>query len=134
MRRYPGWLTILLPALFGGAAFADSTDWLALGRRWWSHVQVLADDNMEGRATGSRGYERAAEYVIQQFRSAGLRPAGVDGFRQPVDFHVSQIDPARCALDLMRDGKVHPVKLGDDAAIVVTSQTADSIEAEAVFA
>ena len=25
------------------------------GKSWWDHVKVLADDNMEGRETGSAG-------------------------------------------------------------------------------
>jgi len=123
----------LASAVVGSAGSSTGPDWDALGRRWWSHIQVLADDTMEGRETGSPGYGRAAEYVIQQFRAAGLQPAGVDGYRQPVDFQVAQIDQARCSLDLLRDGEVQPVKLGDDAAIIVTSQTAAEAEAAAVF-
>ena len=30
------------------------------GQRWWSHIQVLADDKMEGRNTGSHAHKRAA--------------------------------------------------------------------------
>src|SRR6516164_1686098 len=33
------------------------------GVRWWSHIQVLADDKMEGRETGSEGHRKAAQYV-----------------------------------------------------------------------
>jgi hypothetical protein len=33
------------------------------GIRWWSHIQVLADDNMEGRNTGSPGHLRAAQFI-----------------------------------------------------------------------
>ena len=28
------------------------------GKTWWKHVQVLADDNMEGRETGSPGLRK----------------------------------------------------------------------------
>ena len=34
------------------------------------HVEVLADDRMEGRQTGTEGYVRAANYVAKQFESA----------------------------------------------------------------
>ena len=43
------------------ALFAASPDWQKAGERWWSHIKVLADDNMEGRDTGSPGYNRAAD-------------------------------------------------------------------------
>ena len=48
--------------------------------RWMGHVKVLADDNMEGRLTGTPGYERAAAYVSSEFQKLGLKPAGTDGF------------------------------------------------------
>ncbi len=36
--------------------------------RWWSFVQYLASDAMEGRNTGSDGHRKAAEYVAAQFQ------------------------------------------------------------------
>src|SRR3954466_4073844 len=44
--------------------------------RWWTHVEALANDGMEGRNTGSAGHKRAAEYVAAQFQKAALEPAG----------------------------------------------------------
>ncbi len=63
---------------------------MPLGKQWWSHIQFLADDSLEGRDTGSQGFEKAANYMAEQFRAAGLEPAGVDGYRQPMDFQVVQ--------------------------------------------
>jgi hypothetical protein len=37
-----------------------------------AHAEFLASDLLEGRATGSRGYELAAAYVASQFRQYGL--------------------------------------------------------------
>src|SRR5207247_5310253 len=44
-----------------------------------AHVRVLADDKMEGRGTGTRGYDRAAQYVAEQMQAIALRPGGVGG-------------------------------------------------------
>ena len=41
-----------------------------------AHMRVLADDAMEGRKPGTRGYQLAANYVISQFEALGLQPAG----------------------------------------------------------
>ena len=50
---------------------------------WWSITGDLSSDVMEGRDTGSVGYERAAQYVEKRFRAAGLKPAGeTGGYRQ----------------------------------------------------
>jgi Peptidase family M28 len=119
--------------LVGSAGVAQSSDWEALGKQWWSHIQFLADDNLEGRATGSPGFEKAAAYMVEQFRAAGLEPTGVDGYRQPMDFHVVQIDEAHCALDLLREGKAQPLQLGDDAVFAISSHAAENVEAGAVF-
>jgi hypothetical protein len=43
-----------------------------------SHVEFLASDLLEGRASASRGYDVAASYVAAQFRQYGLRPSGDD--------------------------------------------------------
>src|SRR5277367_5762011 len=68
------------------------------GQRWWSHIAVLADDQLEGRNTGSAGHRKAAEYVAAQFARAGLRPAGIDGYLQPVQLISRQIDEEHSSL------------------------------------
>ena len=48
---------------------------------------------MEGRDTGSAGYARAAAYVAEQFKSAGLEPAGDNGgWFQKVPLTEDQVD------------------------------------------
>jgi Zn-dependent M28 family amino/carboxypeptidase len=45
--------------------------------RW--HVRFLAHDLLEGRGTGQRGGDLAAEYIGTQFALYGLKPAGDNG-------------------------------------------------------
>jgi hypothetical protein len=50
------------------------------------HIKFLSADELKGRDSGSAELERAADYVAQQFRAAGLRPGGVnDTFFQPFE-------------------------------------------------
>lgn len=42
-------------------------------------VHFLADDLLEGRAAGTRGYDLASLYVANRYRAIGLAPAGDDG-------------------------------------------------------
>jgi hypothetical protein len=44
-----------------------------------AHMAFLASDLLEGRETGSRGHEIAAEYSAAQFALLGLKPAGDHG-------------------------------------------------------
>lgn len=46
---------------------------------WWSITGDLSSDAMEGRDTGSPGYDRAAKYVADRFAALGLKPAGDNG-------------------------------------------------------
>lgn len=41
---------------------------------WFQHVQVLASPAMEGRRPGTRGIDRAADYIEYYFREYGLAP------------------------------------------------------------
>src|SRR6202050_3571860 len=49
------------------------------GQRMRAHVKFLSSDLLEGRGTGARGGDIAAEYIATQFALAGLKPAGDDG-------------------------------------------------------
>src|SRR5260370_1328370 len=44
-----------------------------------AHVKFLASDLLEGRGTGQRGGDLAAEYIGTQFALYGLKPAGDSG-------------------------------------------------------
>jgi hypothetical protein len=125
-------LVVCLCAAFTAAA--TDVDWLGKGRRWWAHVQYLADDSLEGRLTGSEGYRKAAAYVVSQFEKNGIKPAGTDGYLQPVSFHVQQIDEPNSRLELVRNGKAEPVSLGTDAVLSMRSDPVENVEAPAVFA
>ncbi len=85
------------------------------GASWWSYVKVLADDNMEGRDTGSEGLRRAEAYTVEQLKKSGLEPAGENGFYQTVKFDRRQVDEKNSTAALVRDGKSEPIVLGDDA-------------------
>jgi Zn-dependent M28 family amino/carboxypeptidase len=44
-----------------------------------THVRFLSHDLLEGRGTGQRGGDIAAQYIAAQFALYGLKPAGDDG-------------------------------------------------------
>jgi len=120
-------------ALFLGLIAFGSPSPGADGTRWWSHVSVLADDNLQGRDTGSEGHRKAAEYVAKEFARAGLKPAGVDGFIQPVKFRSKEIDESRTQLKLVGKAGAEPLMLGPDAIISLRIDPAPHVEADLVF-
>ena len=60
-----------------GGAFAAIHD--VNDARIKADIKFLSSDLLEGRGTGSRGGDVAAEYIATQFESAGLKPAGDQG-------------------------------------------------------
>ncbi|HVN03354.1 MAG TPA: M28 family metallopeptidase [Bryobacteraceae bacterium] len=104
------------------------------GHRWWSHVQYLADDKMEGRLTGSEGHRKAAAYVSTEFERAGLKPAGTEGYIQPVRFHTRRLKEMDSSLTLERNGESEELVLGQDAIISTRVDPAPSVQAPVVFA
>lgn len=84
--RYSAMLAFVLSFALAGQAAAQSAPPAhpGLADRMHGHVAFLADDALEGREAGTRGFVLAAVYVASQFQSIGLRPAGGDGWRQPV--------------------------------------------------
>ena len=104
------------------------------GQTWWNQVKVLADDNMEGRETGSAGLRRAEAYIAGELTKAGLKPAGSQGFYQPVRLVERQIDEKASAAALVRDGKTEPLVLGEDAYFNTRAElAAGEVKAPLVF-
>ncbi len=116
------------------SAFSQSTSAGPFdGKAWWDYVKVLADDNMEGRETGSAGLRRAEAYIVDQLKLAGLEPAGSDGYYQQVKFESRQIVEKDSSLALVRDGKIEPLILGEDAYFSTRIDLAPEVQAPLVF-
>lgn len=103
------------------------------GKTWWDYVKVLADDNMEGRETGSAGLRKAESYIAEQLKKDGLEPAGANGYYQPVKFESRQIVEKDSSLALVREGKTESLTLGEDAFFSTRIDLAPSVEAPLVF-
>src|SRR5215467_2862558 len=57
-------------------------------------VKYLSDDKFEGRGTGQKGGDLAADWIAEQFKSYGLEPAGDHGtYFQDVRFYGVRTDP-----------------------------------------
>jgi hypothetical protein len=58
-------------------------------------LRIIADDSTMGRASGSEGDYKTADYIASEFRRLGLEPAGENGtYFQTVPFWTSAADPA----------------------------------------
>ena len=100
-----------------------------------AHMRFLADDLLEGRATGTRGYDLAAAYVASQMEAFGLEPAGGDGtYFQQVPLRRSFVVAEGCEGSILGPDGEKPLKMAED--FIVSSNPAEaeaSVEAPVVF-
>lgn len=85
--------------------------------RWWSHVATLADDAMEGRRSGTPGYQRAADYVAAQLASAGLKPGATDGWFQPVPLVEQKIHSDLSSAAIVSAGSRKALEIGRELLV-----------------
>jgi hypothetical protein len=82
-----------------------------------AHLEFLADDALEGRLTGTRGYDLAAKYMATQFTSLGLKGGAQEGnYFQEVPLRLTHVVPEATAVTLSAGAKT--VQLGHPADVL----------------
>jgi hypothetical protein len=73
--RCSRWFASLLAAtvLFGSPPLPAADDASAVENRLSTAAKFLASDELEGRGVGTKGLDRAADFIATQFREIGLR-------------------------------------------------------------
>src|SRR6478752_160993 len=101
--------------------------------RW--HVRFLAHDLLEGRGTGQRGGDLAAEYIATQFAEYGLKPAGDHGtYMQKVPLvGITTLPETRFTLVPKRGEAMNLKPLDEYVAYDQTQQPESNVDAEIVF-
>src|SRR5581483_6029372 len=77
---------------------------------WWKVVTVLADDSLRGRATGTEDYLKAARYVADEFKRAGLEPIGAEGYFQTAHLATARLVPEHSGVALITGMQVDTLK------------------------
>ncbi|HVR43152.1 MAG TPA: M28 family metallopeptidase [Thermoanaerobaculia bacterium] len=134
-----GVLSLLIPAALCAQSVPPSVD-RALraieSESFRAHVRFLADDLLEGRGAGTRGYDLAAAWTASRFEELGLEPAGTAGsWFQPIPFVRSTLVPERSSLSVHRRRGEHSLRIFDDFTIQPNPTDARAeVRAPAVFA
>ena len=101
--------------------------------RW--HVRYLSHDLLEGRGTGQRGGDIAAEYMATQFAEYGLKPAGDNGsYLQKVPLvGITTLPETKFSLLPKQGSAMHLKSLDDYVAYDQTQQELSDVDAEIVY-
>lgn len=100
-----------------------------------AHIEFLADDFLNGRATGSPEYEIAARYVASHFKQFGLNPAGENNtWFQSVPFIKSTVEQQSLKMVLHHGGKKTKFKSPEQfVALPNANSVEDEVRGELVF-
>jgi Zn-dependent M28 family amino/carboxypeptidase len=106
-----------------------------------AHTKFLSSDLLEGRGTGARGGDIAAEYIASQFAALGLgQPVPIDpntnatSYFQDVPFVGTETDPNASSLTFTKDTQtVAPAYLDQAVYWTETQQPAAEASSELVF-
>ncbi|PHY17218.1 M20/M25/M40 family metallo-hydrolase [Caulobacter sp. BP25] len=100
-----------------------------------AHMTFLADDTLEGREAGTRGYDIAANYVAAQYALLGVKPAGDKGsYLQRVPLLAFRPSGEGAVSVTGADGAAVALKYGEDYLPNAQAQAADlAVEAPLVF-
>ena len=98
-----------------------------------AHMAVLADDAKEGRETGTRGFDRAAKYVADQFRALHLH--AINGnYVQSMTIRRARVNEGQTVLEITRQGRREPLVYGRDFVTYgVRGETNVSVGGQIVF-
>ena len=100
-----------------------------------AHVRFLSHDLLEGRGTGQRGGDIAAEYIATQFALDGLKPAGDNGtYMQKVPMVGTTLAPETTFSFVPAKGSPRDLKfLSEYTAYDETQQTESNVNADIVY-
>jgi Zn-dependent M28 family amino/carboxypeptidase len=101
--------------------------------RW--HVRYLSHDLLEGRGTGQRGGDIAAEYIATQFAEYGLKPAGDHGtYMQKVPLvGVTTLPETQFSIVPKRGETMMLKQLDEYVAFDQTQQPQSDVDADIVY-
>ncbi len=100
-----------------------------------AQVKFLASDLLEGRGTGARGGDIAAEYIATQFALYGLQPAGDDGsyLQKVAMLGIATEDDTTFALVPDKGAPMNLRNRVDFVAMDETTKTVDYVDAPIVW-
>jgi Zn-dependent M28 family amino/carboxypeptidase len=106
-------LPALAPLLLAAAAAPSPTPKVDM-QRMSEITRVLASDAFQGRAPGTPGEAKTIPYLIEQFKAAGLEPAGENGgWTQQVPMIRTQLE-APVSVSVTQAGQTVPLRFPDD--------------------
>ena len=128
-------LTILVLFALNFSVVFGQSDYTKLfdSSKMRERVRTLSADEFEGRGPGVEGGRRAAQYIADQMKAAGVKPGNKGSYFQNVKLFGVKANP-ETALTVSKNGESESYKFGDDFVATTSAQTGNvAIDSEIVF-
>ncbi|HZQ68778.1 MAG TPA: M28 family peptidase [Terriglobales bacterium] len=83
-------------------------------QRYLEDIKVLTQPAMEGRGDGTKGLEKAAQFLADNYKKFGLKPAGTSGYFQPFTVTTGARLQAKNRLEVTVNGTTKSLKLNEN--------------------
>lgn len=132
MKKYLSFLLALSTTIVSTAVAQDLTKHFD-GQKMRQRVIRLSADDFEGRGPGTAGGKRAAQYIADEMKAAGVKPGNGKSYVQNVKLVGVKADP-NTRLEVSGPVGNSSYKFGDEFVATTSAQTADvAVDSELVF-
>jgi hypothetical protein len=130
-RRIVSFFAMILLCAAGKLTAADAP--AIADQRYLEEVKTLTQPVMEGRGDGTKGLEKAAQYLADNYKKFGLKPAGTKSYFQPFTVTTGAKLQSNNKLEFSANGTAKSLKLNEDY-VPLNFSSVGSIDAPLVFA
>lgn len=106
---------------FTGFLFSDNKDDIEKVRNnditreeIYQHIKYLSSDELEGRFPGTNGDQLTRSYVASEFEKYKLKPAGENGFFQPLEIYTQVVLSGENSFRIESSGETNSYKVEED--------------------
>jgi hypothetical protein len=83
-------------------------------QRYLEDIKTLTQPSMEGRGDGTKGLEKAAQFLADNYKKFGLKPAGTNSYFQPFTVTTGARLQQNNRLEMTANGSNKVLKLNED--------------------
>jgi hypothetical protein len=102
-------------------------------QRYLEDIKTLTQPLMEGRGDGTKGIEKAAQFLADNYKKFGLKPAGTNSYFQPFTVTTGARLQQDNRLEVKANGGSKPLKLNEDY-VPLNFSAVGSLDSALVFA
>lgn len=124
-------VTVCLSSVFCSAGSAIAP--VVSDQQYLQDIKILTQPGMEGRGDGTKGLDKAAQFLADSYKKFGLKPAGTNGYFQPFTVTTGARLQQKNRLEVTANDGSKSLRLNEDY-VPLNFSAVGSVKAPLVFA